>query len=46
MGMTKFTMSVPEAMKEALEEEMEKRKLDTIQQTMRAILSDYFAAKG
>ena len=46
MGMTKFTMSIPEAMKKALEEEMKRRRLDTIQETIRNILSDYFARKN
>jgi len=39
----KFTMSVPSAMKTALEEERRRRKLDTIQDAIRSILSDYFA---
>jgi len=43
MGMVKFTMSLPEAMKKALEEEMKKRKLDSIQETIRSILSEYFS---
>jgi len=43
MGMAKFTMSLPEAMKKALEEEMKKRKLDSIQETIRSILSEYFS---
>jgi len=42
MGMAKFTMSVPDAMKEALEKERIRRKLDTIQETMRSILAEYF----
>lgn len=46
MGMTKFTMSIPEAMKKALEEEMKLRRLDTVQETIRSILSDYFARKS
>ena len=41
----KFTMSVPDAMKKALEIERERRKLDTVQETIRSILSEYFAAK-
>ena len=45
MEMAKFTMSVPEAMKEALEEEMKRRRLDTIQKTIRSILSEYFGQK-
>jgi len=46
MKMTKFTMSVPEAMKKALEEEKERRKLGTIQETIRSILAEYFKSKG
>lgn len=44
--MAKFTMSVPEAMKEALEREKERRRLDTIQETIRSILAEYFRNKG
>ena len=44
--MAKFTMSVPEAMEEALEREKEQRKLDTIQETIRSILAEYFRDKG
>jgi len=40
---TKFTMSVPAAMKAALEEERRRRKLDSNQDTIRSIMSDYFA---
>ena len=39
----KFTMSVPDAMTKALEEEKKRRKLDTIQETIRSILSEYFS---
>lgn len=42
----KFTMSLPNAMREALEIEMRNRKLDTIQETIRSILSEYFKEKG
>jgi len=45
MPMAKFTMSIPEAMEKALEEEMKCRKLDTIQETIRSILSEYFGQK-
>ena len=45
MPMAKFTMSVPEAMETALEEEMKRRKLDTIQETIRSILGEYFGKK-
>ncbi len=41
----KFTMSIPDAMKEPLEVERKKRKLDTIQEAIRSILSEYFAKK-
>ena len=40
--MAKFTMSVPSAMQEALERERQRRRLGTLQETMRAILSEYF----
>lgn len=40
--MVKFTMSLPEAMKEALKKEQQRRKLDTIQETIRSILAEYF----
>ncbi|MEM2971918.1 MAG: hypothetical protein QW270_05795 [Candidatus Bathyarchaeia archaeon] len=43
MGMTKFTMSLPEEMKKALEEEMKRRKLGTLQETIRSILAEYFS---
>jgi len=42
LGIVKFTMSVPKPMKEALEEEQKRRRLDTIQETIRSILSEYF----
>jgi transcriptional regulator of met regulon len=42
----KFTMSVPDAMKAALEDERKRRKLDTLQDTIRSILSEYFAGKA
>ena len=45
MPMAKFTMSIPEAMRKALEEEMERRKLDTIQEAIRSILAEYFGQK-
>lgn len=45
MPMAKFTMSVPEAMEEALEEERKRRKLDTIQETIRSILAEHFGRK-
>ena len=41
----KFTMSLPEPMKKALEEEMQNRKLDTVQETIRSILAEYFSRK-
>ena len=40
--MGKFTMSVPGAMDKALEEERERRRLDTVQETIRSILAEYF----
>jgi transcriptional regulator of met regulon len=42
MKMVKFTMSLPEAMKEALEKERTHRKLDTLQETIRSVLAEYF----
>jgi hypothetical protein len=41
----KFTMSIPEAMRGDVETERKKRKLDTVQETIRYILSDYFSNK-
>jgi len=38
----KFTMSLPEEMHKALEKERQKRKLGTIQETIRSILAEYF----
>ena len=46
MKMAKFTMSIPEAMNKALEKEKELRKLDSIQETIRSILAEYFKSKG
>lgn len=40
--MQKFMMSVPDAMLEALEEERKKRMLESIQETLRQIVSEYF----
>ena len=42
----KFTMSVPDAMKAALDDERKRRRLDTLQDTIRSILSEYFAGKA
>ncbi len=42
----KFTMSVPGAMKTALEDERRRRKLDSIQDTIRSILAEYFASRS
>ena len=42
----KFTMSLPNSMKDALNIEMKKRKCDTIQETIRSILSEYFRNQG
>ena len=41
-AMQKFMMSVPDAMMEALENERKARMLDSIQETLRQIVSDYF----
>ena len=43
--MVKFTMSVPEAMSKALEKERDRRRLDTVQETIRPILAEYFRDK-
>ena len=42
----KFTMSLPESMYKALEKEREKRKLGTIQETIRFILAEYLQEKN
>jgi metal-responsive CopG/Arc/MetJ family transcriptional regulator len=42
----KFTMSIPESMYQALEREREKRKLGTIQETIRFILAEYLKEKS
>jgi len=42
----KFTMSIPESMYKALEKEREKRKLGTIQETIRFILAEYLKGKN
>jgi len=44
--MAKFTMSVPAAMQEALERERERRRLGTLQETIRNILAEYFKEQG
>jgi len=38
----KFTMSLPESMHQAVETERKRRKLDTVQETIRSILAEYF----
>ena len=43
--MAKFTMTVSEAMKKALEEEMRRRKLDNIQETIRSIVTECLELK-
>jgi len=43
--MRKFMMSVPDAMYEALENEMKDRMLESIQETLRQIVSDYFRSR-
>ena len=45
-GKMKFTMSIPEAMRKGLEKEKERRKLDTIQETIRSILAEYFKSNS
>ena len=44
--MAKFSMTITKAMEEALEREREQRKLGTNQETIRAILGEYFMGKG
>jgi len=39
-------MSIPEAMRKGLEKEKERRKLDTIQETIRSILAEYFKSNS
>lgn len=39
-------MSLPESMYQALEIERRERKLDTIQETIRPVLSEYFRKKN
>ena len=41
-AMQKFMMSVPDAMFEALEAERKRRMLDSIQETLRQIVSEHF----
>ncbi len=42
MQMKRFMMSVSDKMFEALQEEMNKRKLDTVQEVVRIILSEHY----
>lgn len=42
----KFTMSLPDSMYSALEKEKEIRKLGTIQETIRFIISEYLKGKN
>jgi metal-responsive CopG/Arc/MetJ family transcriptional regulator len=42
----KFTMSTPDSMYQALEKECKKRKLGTIQETIRFILAEYLKEKN
>ena len=42
----KFTMSLSDAMYEVIDREREERKLGTIQETIRVILSEYVKAKS
>ncbi len=41
----KFTMSIPGSMHRALELEQKRRRLDTLQETIRSILAEYFREK-
>ena len=44
--MKRFMMSVPDSMMIALEEEMQIRRLDTVQETVRQIISTYLKEKN
>ena len=43
MARQKYTITFPEAMEKALEEEKKRRKLGKIQDAVRSILAEYFA---
>ncbi len=45
MAMQKIMVSVPEEMARALERERKERLLETVPETIRAILSDHFRTK-
>jgi hypothetical protein len=42
----KFTMSLPDSMNKAIEKEREKRKLGTVQETIRFILAEYLKERN
>jgi len=42
----KFTMSLPESMLQAIDKERKRRRLDTIQETIRSILAEYFRERS
>ena len=44
--MVKFTMSVPRAMQDALDEEQKQRRFDNTQETIRSILAEYFRERS
>lgn len=46
MQMKRFMMSVPDQMYEDLEAEMKTRRLDTIQETVRQIISEFLRHKN
>jgi hypothetical protein len=46
MAMKKYMVSVPEEMVKALEKEQKERLLETVPETIRIVLSDYFRVKA
>jgi hypothetical protein len=46
MAMQKIMVSMSDEMVKALEEERKARKLETIPETVRAVLGEYFKVKG
>lgn len=46
MAMKKIMVSLPDVMVKVLEKEQKERLLETMPETIRVILSDYFKSKG
>lgn len=46
MAMKKYMVSVPTEMEKALEKEQKERLVETVPETIRMILSDYFRSKN